>query len=536
LAIKPIVIQLNKKQKGIWIMNKLAKRAMATMLTGVMLAGAGFTANNLLAVKEVSAADAKYTYAGKTPKYIFMFIGDGMSYAQIQAAGYYQGVLANGIIDAKAGNYPKPENLSFTKFPVAGTVTTYDSTSLCPDSASTATSLSTGKKTLSGVINMDETKTVAYETITEKLKKQLGYKIGVVSSVNIDHATPGAYYAHVPSRGDNYAMGLELVNSGFEYFAGGAFISDTSKQVTQEGKEHISILAEKNGYKVADTVEEINALSNKDAKVLAICPYEDLGDGGSIKYSIDSNSNQLSLADYTRKGIEVLDNEKGFFMMVEGGKIDWACHANDAASTFGDTVAFDKAVQEAVNFYNQHPAETLILVTGDHETGGLTIGFAGTNYDTHLQKIANQKVSYVQYDNTVKEFVANGTSFEEAMGDVKANFGLMLGTDAEVASNAGMVLTEEETARLQAAYAMSMVPKAERKLNQDEYVLYGSYEPFSVTLTHILNNKAGINFASYSHTGVPVGMFAKGAGSELFDGYYDNTNVFDMLQAITKVK
>jgi alkaline phosphatase len=121
-------------------------------------------------------------------------------------------------------------------FPVAGTVTTYDSTSLCPDSASTATSLSTGNKTLSNVINMDETKTKSYETITEKLKKQLGYKIGIVSSVNIDHATPGAYYAHVPARSDYYKMGLQLVDSNFDYFAGGKFLSDDSKEVKEQGK------------------------------------------------------------------------------------------------------------------------------------------------------------------------------------------------------------------------------------------------------------------------------------------------------------
>jgi alkaline phosphatase len=232
----------------------------------------------------------------------------------------------------------------------------------------------------------------------------------------------------------------------------------------------------------------------------------------------------------------VLNNDKGFFMMVEGGKIDWAGHANDAASTFGDTAAFDAAVQEAVKFYNQHPNDTLILVTGDHETGGLTIGFAGTGYNTNLEKITNQKMSYVEYDKTVKEFVANGTSFEDAMGSVKESFGLMLNTDVDAEANPGMVLTDSEAAKLQAAYDMSMVPKADRKLSQDESVLYGSYEPFSVTLTHVLNNKAGINYASYSHTGVPVAMFAKGAGSQLFDGFYDNTNVFDMLQAITKVK
>ena len=80
----------------------------------------------------------------------------------------------------------------------------------------------------------------------------------------------------------------------------------------------------------------------------------------------------------------MLNNDKGFFMMVEGGKIDWACHANDAGSTIHDTLAFADAVQVAIDFAAEHPDETLILVTGDHETGGLSIGFAGTNYSTYL--------------------------------------------------------------------------------------------------------------------------------------------------------
>ena len=91
-------------------------------------------------------------------------------------------------------------------------------------------------------------------------------------------------------------------------------------------------------------------------------------------------------------------------MMVEGGKIDWAGHANDAASNIHDTEAFGDAVQEAINFYNEHPNETLILVTGDHETGGLTIGFAGTNYDTYLQNLSNQKVSYTEFDRSIAKY------------------------------------------------------------------------------------------------------------------------------------
>lgn len=507
-----------------------------TIALSTFFLGSGLLNGDILS-REVLAATEGYTYSGRTPKYIFMFIGDGMSYPQVQATNYYKGVLENGKIDPANGNYPEPKNLLFTKFPVVGSVTTYDSTSLCPDSASTATSLSTGKKTLSSVINMDETKKVSYETITEKLKKQLGYKVGIVTSVNIDHATPAAYYSHVPSRGQYYNIGLDLIKSGFDYFAGGAFLSDSSKEVTEQGKEKITALAQKNGYTVADTKQEFNALTYNSGKVIVTAPNSELEDGtGALKYNLDRKESELTLADYTKKGIEMLSkNSKGFFMMVEGGKIDWACHVNDAASTIQDTIAFDDAIKVAVDFYNQYPDDTLIIVTGDHETGGLTIGFAGTNYNTYLEKLSNQKMSYTEFDKLIKNYKANNIRFDEALKDVKKYFGLITASDIDAKNKPEMVLTDYELESLKNAYDLSM--KSEKvTLNQEEYVLYGTYEPFSVTLTHVLNNKSGISFSSYSHTGLPVPLFAKGQGQELFNGYYDNTDVFNMLKAITKVK
>ncbi|WP_297428971.1 alkaline phosphatase [Clostridium sp.] len=516
-------------------MNKTVKRILGSVLALAIAVGAGYTVSSRIKPEEAKAASSS-SWNGKTPKYIFMFIGDGMSYPQIQAAEYYKGVQEHGSIDPKNGNYPNPEKLSFMNFPVAGTVTTYDSTSVCPDSASTATSLSTGKKTLSSVINMDETKTKSYETITEKLKKQLGYKIGIISSVNIDHATPGAYYAHVPARSNYYDMGLQLVDSNFDFFAGGKFLSDDSKEVKEQGKTKIQDLAKEKGYKVVNTKADIEGLKNGE-KAIAVCPDDEVEkESGALKYNIDRTGDELTLADYTKKGIDVLSNDKGFFMMVEGGKIDWAGHANDAAANISDTEAFSDAVQEAINFYNAHPNETLILVTGDHETGGLSIGFAGTNYDTYLQDLSSQKESYTSFDRKIAEYREKKTSFDDAMKDVEASFGLKMAGSSEESTKGGMVLTQGEEARLKAAYEKSMIPKESRKLDENENILYGTYEPFSVTLTHILNNKSGISFTSYSHTGIPVAMMAKGVGQDLFNGYYDNTNVFDKLKAITKVQ
>lgn len=158
------------------------------------------------AEKQTETALAEEANSGK-PKYIFLFIGDGMSYPQIESTNYYLGALENktsmgnkedGTALSKSG-----DALGFLDFPVAGSAQTYDSTSFCPDSASTATSISTGHKTYSGTINMNETATEAYETIAEKLHSQKGYKVGIVTSVNLNHATPAAFYCHQESR-SNY--------------------------------------------------------------------------------------------------------------------------------------------------------------------------------------------------------------------------------------------------------------------------------------------------------------------------------------------
>ena len=497
--------------------------AAAAIVTAGSVGLAATAAKNTVSAKTTAAAAG---YDGTLPKYIFMFIGDGMSFPQTQITADYYSALAdtndNDILEAT-------KKLNFMNFPVVGSANTYDSSSFCPDSASTATSLSTGHKTYSGTINMDETFTVEYETITEKLKEQLGYKIGIVSTVNLNHATPAAYYAHQASRNSYYEIGVEMVESGFDYFAGGAL-----KKPTGNNKDQTSVyeLAEQAGYNVITTYAEAEALKPEDGKSILIA--ETLADSDAMSYSNDRDKGEWALSDYVEKGIEMLDNDTGFFMMVEGGKIDWACHANDAKSTISDTASLANGVSKALEFYKQHPDETLIIVTGDHETGGLTIGYAGTDYDTYLTNLKNQKLSYAKFDSDyVSKYKENNTSFAAVLKDVKKLFGLMTADDKDAAANPNLVLTDYEYNKLKAAYEKTM--SGEKVETQEEYLLYGSYEPLTVTITHLLNNKSGVNFASYAHTGLPVAVYAKGAGAELFNGYYDNTKIYDKLAALTGV-
>ncbi len=220
-------------------------------------------------------------------------------------------------------------------------------------------------------------------------------------------------------------------------------------------------------------------------------------------------------------------------MMCEGGKIDWACHANDAASTIHDTQALADAVQVAIDFAKEHADETLILVTGDHETGGLTIGFAGTDYDTYLDLLESQKISYAKFDSDyVSSYKENKTSFEDVLKDVEELFGLKpQGEEGDK-----LVLTDYELEQLRAAYEKSVNGTAASQYEQEEYVLYGTYEPLSVTLTHIINNKSGISFTSYSHTGLPVAVLAHGVNAGQFNGYYDNTQIYHKLAGMLGIR
>ncbi|MEA4972060.1 MAG: alkaline phosphatase [Candidatus Metalachnospira sp.] len=501
---------------------------MCAAAIGVSAIALGCNINAEAATTIVRSNTSTSVTSTKVPKYIFLFIGDGMSYPQVQLTNYYLSAMNDTNNNKKVES---KSNLSFMNFPVAGSAQTYDSTSFCPDSASTATSISTGHKTYSGTINMDETKTVSYETISEKLKDQLGYKVGIITSVNLNHATPAAFYAHQASRNNYYEIGEELIDSDFDYFAGGGLLKTTGNDGT---KENLYDLAKKSGYNVILTQKEAEQVTSGAGKTILI--DEHLADSSAMKYELDRKDSEWGLADYVKKGIEVLDNDNGFFMMVEGGKIDWACHANDAASTISDTVALDDSVKEAIEFYNAHPDDTLILVTADHETGGLTVGFAGTNYDTFLTNLNNQKISYAKYDSDyVSKYKEKNTDFNTVLTDIQNLFGLVTPANAAQAKNETLVLTDYEVNKLKVAYDKTMAGSSE-KLSQEEYVLYGSYQPLSVTITHILNNKSGVSFSSYSHTGLPVEVCAMGAGQDLFKGYYDNTNIYSNLAELTGVK
>ena len=340
----------------------------------------------------------------------------------------------------------------------------------------------------------------------------------------MDHATPAAFYAKQPSRNDYYEIAVQGVTGDtVDYLAGGGFKKPTGAD-KENPQPDIMDLAVENGWNIPTTNDEIRSLNAESGRVLAINPV--LQDSKAIHYEIDrerlaaEGEDVLSLADFVKAGINVLDNENGFFMMCEGGKIDWAGHANDAATSIHETLAFADAVQAAVDFAAEHPDETLIIVTADHETGGMTIGFATTAYDTHFTYLTNQKISFTNFDLVIDELRESGASFEDAMAKVKEYYGLTTEPDQALS------LTQSDIETLKAAFELSMVPADERTLGDEEALLYGGYEPFSMAVSHIMNNKAGLSYTSYAHTGLQIPVYAMGVGAERFSGLYDNTDIF----------
>jgi len=334
--------------------------------------------------KDSTIEKQRQNYRGKAPKYIFYFIGDGMGLSQSNAAEAYLGAVneKNGI-----------QKLEMNKLPHHGFYTTNATDRFITGSAAAGTALATGYKTSINTIGMDAAKQKPLQSVTE-MARDLGYKVGIVSSVSIDHATPASFYAHQPSRSMYYDISLDLSKSNFNYFAGGGikhplgdgnedknnimanFGMGGDKQI--ENKQPNSIeLAKERGYRLLNTKEEFNNLKKGDDKIIAIAPR--LVGGKALPYAIDQNENDIPLSEFTKKGIELLDNKNGFFMMVEGGKIDWTCHANDAATAIKEVINMDAAVKVALDFYNKHPKNTLIVIGGDHETGGMTLGFSGSH-------------------------------------------------------------------------------------------------------------------------------------------------------------
>ena len=412
-------------------------------------------------------------------KYVFYFIGDGMGVNQVQGTELYRGEL-----EGKIGITP----IWFTQFPYATTATTFSATNGVTDSAAAGTALATGNKTQNGTIGMKQDLQTEVSSVAVWAKNK-GCRVGVTTSVSVDHATPAAFYAHDPSRGSYYKIGTDLYKAGFDFYAGSDFIDPNNKDNKDGNSENLYTMAEKNGYTIARGYKDyLKKCKKADKMILFQSEKASEKDRTAIPYAIDRTKDDLTLADITRSAINFLskDLSKGFFLMVEGGKIDWACHSNDAATAFHEVADMDEAVKVAYEFYSQHPDETLIVVTADHETGGFVLGTGA--YKLNLQVLKNQKVSesgFTRILNELRKRYNNNVSWEKVQQALKENFGFW----------DKVKLNEKQEERLLAKYNDTFKGK-EAKLEKSEYA---QDEPLAAEAKRIMDQRKNLRDSYITH-------------------------------------
>lgn len=444
-------------------------------------------------------------FAEGRAKYVFYFIGDGMGVNQVNGTETYLAALQGRI-----GVQP----LLFTQFPAVGLVTTFSSTNGVTDSAAAGTALATGRKTKNGTLGLlDDLKTPV--TSVAVWAQKSGAAVGISTSVSVDHATPGAFYAHQPERGMYYEIGKDLIKADFDFYAGSDFRKpENKKDSTATGT--LFERCEKAGYTIARGYKQFQKTSKKAQKFILLQPEKPSnGDRTCLPYAIDRKPGDLTLQDITRAGISFLSQKQGekdgFFLMVEGGKIDYACHANDVATAFLETIDMDNAVKVAYEFYQQHPDETLIVITADHETGGIVLGRGP--YELHTDLLKYQKMSaeeYTRYLDRLHKKLGDKFTWERMQRDLKENWGF----------GGAVKLTQHQTDRMKRAYEAYVGGK-----DSSQKSLYSTLSGISDAARRTMAECALIGWQSGGHSNGYVPVFAIGAGAENFAGKIDNTQI-----------
>ena len=449
------------------------------------------------------------TLSAKTPKYIFYCIGDGMSFAHVMATQLFY----------ENGNYEDGnESLVFLDFPVRSAIRTYANNSLITCSAASGTALATGHKTNLAHIGIGPDKQPL--TSVAKQLRDKGYAIGIITSGQLDDATPAAFYAG-QMRNDTYQIGKEGADSQFDFLAGSTLMKPFNRK--DPSQPYIYDYYRQKGYTVCRGPEGYNSKKNAD-KILLVDTDTTLKKW--LPYVIEREPGKLGLEFMVQAGIEKLykkKNKKGFFMMIEGASIDHASHPRDIATAIKETIEFDRSVRLAYEFYKKHPDETLIIVTADHETGGLTIGET-TTHPFNWEYVNYQKMSKESLSKLFQKMRETGEidTWEKTKKILAENTGLW----DKIPVNAG------EEAQLMQCYYETIVKKSSKQ----EITLYAKSEPLVADAIALLNKKIGVGWTSFSHTGGFVPFYAIGCQARQFGALNDNIEIPNTIRKIMKIK
>ena len=434
-------------------------------------------------------------------KYVFYFIGDGMGVNQINVTETYLAALKG-----KIGFEP----ILMSSFPVVGLVNTYSATNGVTDSAAGGTALACGKKTKNGAIGvLEDLKTPC--TSIAQWAKNAGKAVGIATTVAITHATPASFYGHQPSRNMYFEIGQDLCKSGFDFFAG----SDFHRPNTKEGELSLREQAKAAGYTIlTGGYKEYEKKGRKADKLIMLQSDEQNEKLGSdhLPYALDQTKDDLTLEQICRAGINYLMSKgtDGFFFQLEGGMIDYACHRNDIGNAINEVLDMDKAVKVAYEFYQQHPDETIIVISADHETGGLVMGKGPYELHTDLLRFQHKSIDELkwilneQYKKAPKKFTK-----EAVEKQLKQLMGLW----------DNIKLKDEQTERLTRRWneiekAMADGEKVNDRIND-----------LCETVKHVISEQALISWASGGHSNGYVPVYAIGPGTEVFQGRIDNIEI-----------
>jgi alkaline phosphatase len=410
--------------------------------------------------------------AQQKPKNIIMVVGDGMGPAYTSAYRYFHDDRAT----------PAVEETVFDRLLVGMASTSPARTSgYVTDSAAGATALSTGVKSYNGAVAVDTNKEPLL-TVLEWAKQQ-GLKTGIAVTSQINHATPAGFSAHNESR-YNYN---EIADSYFDQKIAGKFTLDVmlgggwkyfirpDRNLVQEFKQA--------GYQYVDNMEALNSLAT-GSPLLGL--FADKG----LPWALDSKDHQR-LPALTQAAVKHLQNDKGYFLLVEASQVDWAGHANDVGSAMAEMHDLALTVNWLESYVQTHP-DTLVVLTADHSTGGFTVG-ADHDYRWDPQWLENLKVS----PETIAE--------QLMLSDDK----IRLATELF-----GFELNEEE---------QTLIAAIDSSDNE------AAYE----SVKTLLDIRSSSGWTTLGHTASDVPVFAIGPGSERFRGLLNNTqiadNIFELL-------
>ncbi len=410
---------------------------------------------------------AQPTPGAERPHNVIFFISDGAGPASFTMGRDYRRIVGDG------------QELAIDGMQV-GSAHTYATDSRVTDSAAGATAFSAGVKTYNGAIAVD-TLEQPVATLLEAAERR-GMATGLVATSTITHATPAAFSAHVSSRGEEGEIAAQQIEQGIEVMFGGGrrfFLPEAEGGARNDGRNLIEEVRSKGGH-IISTRDELN--QTRATPVLGLFSMSHMA------YEIDRDARtEPGLAEMTACAIDLLkDDPDGFFLMVEGSRIDHAQHGNDAAAAVREVLAFDEAIRVALDFARKD-ARTLVVSVSDHETGGLSLGrnIDGKGlYTWHPEVLAGVRASL----GTITDAVARDSRHPfQTLGEYT-------GLDD---------LSSEEKAMVQEA----LTDKA--RLN--------------AAIGEIISRRAVVGWTTGGHTAVDVNLYAFGPGSERLVGHHDNS-------------